>query len=335
MTVRSSAAVVLAAVVAMGAASACEPVLPRVPITVNSFAPGADHTPGDGVCETDPGVGDCTLEAAIDEANTVMRASITAPGGTYAGADLTVTSDVTLNWDEPAAVVLGDTTITIADGAKLSAEGLSTRVPDEIPSGGYDSHPVRITVAGSLDLRRSTIVGFDGDDLDSGPALTVMSTGGAVVDTSVLVGFSSAVDNDRALVVVQSSLFALSGSTVSTAPGAQSAFHRSAVDTVEPSVAIQFSCSGPSSSLGYNARDRVGCSFSDPTDVGALVQGYGFDLVSNQVVSSAGAALVDAVPIGEAGCSETATDLLGNLRGNEGNGDGTPGCDIGAIELQP
>ena len=334
MRVRSSAAVTLAAMVAMGTASACEPLLPRVAITVNSFASGTDHAPGDGACEVNPGVGDCTLEAAIDEANAVPRAAIAAPAGTYPGADLLVTGDVTLNWEQPEAVVLGDTTITVADGASLAAEGLQTRVPDDIADVGYVSHPVRITVAGSLQLRRSTIVAFDLDNPDAGPALTVTPTGGALIDTSVLVGFSSAVDNARAAVFQQSSLFALIGSTVSTSPGAQSVFRLTAVDTVPSSVRVQFSCSGPSTSLGYNGRDRLGCDFSDPTDL-ELVQGYGFDLVTSQVITGAGVALVDAVPIGQAGCTETSTDLLGNLRGNDGNGDGISGCDIGAVEYQP
>lgn len=42
--------------------------------------------------------------------------------------------------------------------------------------------------------------------------------------------------------------------------------------------------------------------------------------------------LVDAIPLGTAGCSTSMLDMYGNPRGGDGNGDGIPGCDIGAIE---
>ncbi|HTO74935.1 MAG TPA: CSLREA domain-containing protein, partial [Thermoanaerobaculia bacterium] len=37
--------------------------------TVNSTGDAHDANPGDGICETAPGNGVCTLRAAIDEAN--------------------------------------------------------------------------------------------------------------------------------------------------------------------------------------------------------------------------------------------------------------------------
>jgi hypothetical protein len=56
---------------ALGAAavglSACEPA--GVDLVVTSDGDGGDAVPGDGVCEVTAGVGDCTLRAAIDEAN--------------------------------------------------------------------------------------------------------------------------------------------------------------------------------------------------------------------------------------------------------------------------
>ena len=44
---------------------------------------------------------------------------------------------------------------------------------------------------------------------------------------------------------------------------------------------------------------------------------------------------VDAIPLGQLGCATNATDVLGQPRGIDGNGDGVPGCDIGALERQP
>ncbi|ANM31674.1 hypothetical protein ABI59_22115 [Acidobacteria bacterium Mor1] len=43
-------------------------------LVVNDFRTGADAIPGDGVCETNVGLGICTLQAAIDEANALPGA---------------------------------------------------------------------------------------------------------------------------------------------------------------------------------------------------------------------------------------------------------------------
>lgn len=60
-----------AACVAAGGAmvvlSACEPA--GIDLVVTSDGDGGDAVPGDGVCEVTVGAGDCTLRAAIDEAN--------------------------------------------------------------------------------------------------------------------------------------------------------------------------------------------------------------------------------------------------------------------------
>ena len=76
-------------------------------IIVNTTADAVDANPGDGVC--DDGTGNCTLRAAIMEANALAGAdTITVPAGTYtlaiagtdedAGAtgDLDITDDLTI-----------------------------------------------------------------------------------------------------------------------------------------------------------------------------------------------------------------------------------------------
>ena len=50
-----------------------------VPLTADIFfvAPdGDDANPGDGICETAPGNGECTLDAAVQEGNALGRADI-------------------------------------------------------------------------------------------------------------------------------------------------------------------------------------------------------------------------------------------------------------------
>ena len=84
----------------------CEPSPPPVELAVTTTADGADAAPGDGVCEVTAGAGDCTLRAAVDEANALpgdAPVHIDLPEGTYrlavvgsddanAGGDLDVTA---------------------------------------------------------------------------------------------------------------------------------------------------------------------------------------------------------------------------------------------------
>ena len=57
--------VALIAVMAMSAALLASTASAQAALTVNSTADSADSSPGDGVCETAPGNGECTLRAAI------------------------------------------------------------------------------------------------------------------------------------------------------------------------------------------------------------------------------------------------------------------------------
>jgi CSLREA domain-containing protein len=87
------------------------------PFVVDSTADAVDATPGDGIC-ADAG-GDCTLRAAIQEANAIAGPDeITLPAGTYvlgiagtdedaaATGDLDVTDDVTLSGAGAGATVI-------------------------------------------------------------------------------------------------------------------------------------------------------------------------------------------------------------------------------------
>ena len=82
--------------------------------TVNSTGDATDANPGDGVAETAPDNGVCTLRAAIQEANALAGAdTINLPAGTYtlsiAGAnedaaatgDLDITDNLTITGADP------------------------------------------------------------------------------------------------------------------------------------------------------------------------------------------------------------------------------------------
>ena len=60
------------------------PGLTGVAFTVNSTADAVDARPGDGICETAPSNGVCTLRAAIQETNALPGPNtINVPAGTY------------------------------------------------------------------------------------------------------------------------------------------------------------------------------------------------------------------------------------------------------------
>src|SRR5262245_5556279 len=57
---------------------------PTIGLRVNTTVDGPDADPGDGVCEMTSGAGDCSLRAAVDEANSHADVShITVESGTY------------------------------------------------------------------------------------------------------------------------------------------------------------------------------------------------------------------------------------------------------------
>src|SRR5690606_27472863 len=63
-----------AALVAVLGLTACEPS-PVLELTVNITDDLVDVAPGDGVCEATAGVGDCSLRAAVMEANATPATS--------------------------------------------------------------------------------------------------------------------------------------------------------------------------------------------------------------------------------------------------------------------
>ena len=88
-------------IVLVGLLSACD--RPGVTFTVDSTADAVDAAPGDGLCETS--AGDCTLRAAIQEANAKPDADVIElqPGATYslsvtgAGEDAAASGDLDIS----------------------------------------------------------------------------------------------------------------------------------------------------------------------------------------------------------------------------------------------
>jgi CSLREA domain-containing protein len=79
-------------------------------LTVTTPVDGHDAAPGDGVCEMTPGLGDCSLRAAIEEADTSSAiAHITLTGGTYALDD----GPLIVEGPSPSVTVQGDGSATV------------------------------------------------------------------------------------------------------------------------------------------------------------------------------------------------------------------------------
>lgn len=308
-------------------ATACEPTPPPVAFTVTTNDSGADADPGDGVCEATAGLGDCTFEAAVQEGNTHPRAAITVPAGTYVGLDLVVTGDIRINWGQPAEVVLADTTVQVAPGGGLSADGLRGMDPAD-PAPG----PVTATVAGSLHLRRSVLNGAtEGNDSE---VLTILPGGGAVLDRSVVIGWNGAVSNAGNLVASQSSFLTASAAPRLTTEGAGTSYLRgSFLSRVANTAVLGVSCAGtPPISLGGNAFQATASSGCAPTSDDITFFTPAIAMVDGVPAPLSTAVGLDQIPVGQHGC-EGGTDLLGHPRVVDGDLDGVSACDAGAVEV--
>ena len=116
-------------------------LLPDAPtFAVTTTEDGVDADPGDGVCEVNDGVGDCSLRAAVDEANaSAVVAIITVPSARY---ELTL-----VGVDDTNAA--GDLDLDPAAGALI------------IENEGIDGYAIdAAAVDGGIDILSGSIVAF-------------------------------------------------------------------------------------------------------------------------------------------------------------------------------
>jgi hypothetical protein len=306
---------VAAALVAATTAVACDPTPPPPTLAVTSPTGATDAAPGDGVCEATPGVGDCTLPAAVAEGNALGAATITVPAGTYVTPDLLVTGRLTIVGDV-TTVELTNQEIRVAAGARLDLRGVRS---SSIPGA-------HVVVEGTLHARDLSLVVIE----SIRPAIEVEPGGTAVVASSVLAQVFMprvpAVRNDGTLVLRHAALHAVDG-------GPSPAVLETTGTTISAASAIT-RCSGtPPQSLGSNVSFDAGCAWTGPGDVSSAATA--FDIVSGpplHYLPRPTSVMVDALPLGVLGCGDGSTDLLGTPRGVDGDGDGVPGCDVGAVE---
>ena len=330
----SALVTVLLLVVGGMALTACDPV---VPITVTTTADGSDADPGDGVCEATPGVGDCTLRAAIDEGSAAWAANLTVPAGTYAlsvidadGArDLDVSGSISINWETSLAVVVqvgggvGQVAVDVQPGARFTASGL------QLVEG-------RLQVAGNAVLDRASLTVDPGTILSSGGSRLAVLPGGSVVlgNSEVFAYGSAAVENAGAASLVYTTISTLNGGPGISTTG-------SGATTLQ---AFQY--------LPYGAFRGVFAQAHHPGCSGNLPQSNGGNWVPNDSCHLTGEADVqtatvlgtgtgmyyaatwlDQIPVGVAGCGTSSTvDAAGNPRPSDSNGDGVAQCEPGNRE---
>lgn len=318
LTTRSRrAAVAVAGVLLAVGATGCEPTEPPA-FTVDSTALGADADPGDRVCAT--AEGDCTLQAAVEEANELdTKTVITLPESTIAAADLTVTGVVELVGsvaDEPNANLVS---WTVAEGASLAVT---------------DAALGPVVVEGTF-LARRVLLGLGPEAPIEGPdpLVRVTATGTALLTNADALAWGGAplAVNDGVLSIHGTTIrpqAAPGPAAITTGEGGQTRLSATAVVGGDEVVDV---CAGEApTSYGYNLVPNASCGL---TMEGDQQDFDGWD----GVPTSPDDPRVDAIPVGTlhcgAGWDDDMTSRGNPIRPFDGDEDETPACDVGAHEL--
>lgn len=292
-------------------------------VTVNTTLDGGDANPTDGVCEMTVGAGNCSLRAAVDQANTTVGpVTITVPSGTYTLAaggidDTNAAGDLDLTG--PHAVTIN----AAAPGARIDAGGNESAV--DISAGQVQMHRVAFTNAadagvtvqgGNLQLRQSASVD------NAGAGITVATDATAIVEHTTLSGNGAAgADVAGGLGVAYSTITSNVGGGL-LGPGT--------IKVGANIIANQVSgadCSGLVSSFGYNADSDGSCGLGATGDASGMNADLG-SLSADPVPfhrPAPGSIARDVVPAGP-NCDGTLVDQTGAGRPVG------PACDRGAIE---
>jgi hypothetical protein len=305
--------------------SSCQPVPPPSVLTVTQTTGAGAHDadPGDGVCEVTTGEHDCTLTAAIDEANALGRADIDLPAGSYGQIAATVTGHIRVNPTGPARTIGLQGTLTVAAHGSLLIDGARLEC--------CWTTDIDIVVDGLLVIRRSSLYSY------SGQVITVRAGGLAVVDNSILTAsFSTGVIlNEGTAVVRYSVLHGASAPALWTLEEGTSTLTASVLIASSFRVDVAPSCWGtPPVSGGYNVAPDSTCALTGPGDLQDTVATFepapgGYNV--SEAMPTADSPVVDRVPPGSAGCGIDVTEDFDRL---PRPGPGTAGCDSGASELQ-
>ena len=169
--------------------------------TVNSTADAVDSNPGDGICED--GAGNCTLRAAITEANALAGPdTIDLPAGSYSLAisganednntigDLDITSNLTINGAGSGTTTIDgggiDRVLQIHTGTVVEISGVT------VTNGGTVAFAGGIFIYGALTLKNATVSGNTADR-HGGITVSVSATGTSTISNSTISGNTASV----------------------------------------------------------------------------------------------------------------------------------------------
>lgn len=300
-----------------------------------------DASPGDGVCAD--GSGDCTLRAAVLEANAladeqriafdpaVQTATLSLAGideEAAATGDLDLTGTVTIDGGPNGSTVDAgglDRSFHARPGAQVNLRRL--RLTNGFLTTGAGGGLLVNGSSGNVATVVADSITVDGNDSNNGDGIQVGSFGNLSLKNSTVSGNSG--NGVRTSGTLNVSYSTITGNmTVGLA-------HAAGSTTVSASVVAgnNTECSGFPTSGGYNLTDNTTCTLftntGDQTDVparlGALLVPAGSQLPSN--LPGPTSPLVDAVPAGVLGCGTTTrVDGRGTARPLGGS------CDVGAVE---
>jgi CSLREA domain-containing protein len=295
-----------------------------VTFVVNSTADTVDTNPGDGVCAD--GSGNCTLRAAIIEANALPGAdTITLPAGTYvltipginedaaATGDLDITGDLNING-------AGAVTTTI-DGAGLDRvlhvrAGNVTLSGVTIQGGNIQSYPVGLYDGGGilndarLALNGSTVSGNTADiggGIDNNNILAL--NGSTVSGNTAIIG--GGISNDAGALTLTNST--VSGNTATEFGGGINNSGDTAI--IKRTVSGNTAASGGSGgifNLGTMAMTGSTVSGNSTSGRGGGIGNQGTMALTNSTISGNSAAVYGG-GIGNEGTGNEATMTLTNV----------------------
>src|SRR5436309_665215 len=313
--------------------------------TVDTPLDVVDALPGDGVCAA--AAGSCSLRAAVQESRALLGPdTIILPSGIYtltiAGAGNNSATSGDLDISEELTIVGAGARTTIIDGNRLdrvfdirnpvpvSISGVTIRnglAPGTSDGGGI------ATVSGPLTLRDVAFVGNSAGR--NGGAIFV--SGGSTVLTDVAVIGNSA--GDAGGIFMQSGVLTLTNVTITANSAADGGGIYRTIATVVLRNAIVANntaggnCNTTMVSAGNNLDSGATCGLSGVGDLSNTdpllgpLQNNGGQTDTHAL--TAGSPALDAGT--NTGCP--AADQRGVPRPFDGNGDGTPTCDIGAYEF--
>ena len=147
---------------------------PLAGFSVNNVGDAGDANPGDGVCETAPGNGVCTLRAAIEESNDLSGSdtitfgpavTIVAPGSALPALD-DASGGTTIRGEGTA--ILGTYAGANTHGVRLSSDGNKLQ---GLVISGFDGGGVRV-------YGDDNVIGTDGDGVEDDTEGNVISNNG-------------------------------------------------------------------------------------------------------------------------------------------------------------